>query len=429
LLFRQGLDPDPCEYRAITMREFIEFGVNGIALKPACNESFVADLVDMALAEGIPTVHFDSDNPNSTRAAYVGTDQVFLGRTMAKLLRQLRPEGGTFCIIGEKEGRVDGFVEEITKHNGREDRSQWTAISPKIERRSCDDGDGDDCGDAAYWEQMDSYARLNVTAMITIVQSPMRHPNWTDFVDLHRHRNITYIGTDGADYQLDYLDRRYVDGLVGQLPYEMGTESLQVLYDLATGRRHIHEGRTIFPTNIVAYNLIPLELPPLDVEDNLLGNLRLVGFALFGVVAVAAIGCLAWTYRYRRYVVVRAAQPFFLAMVAGGVLIMASTLVPLSYDDAGRPSTMSACRGKAVCMSVPWLGFVGFTVIFSALLSKTWRVNRLFRSKVRHARLRVSERDVLGPFAVLLAGNIVVLVCWTVLDPLTYQREHSIGTE
>jgi hypothetical protein len=35
----------------------------------------------------------------------------------------------------------------------------------------------------------------------------------------HRHRNITYIGADGSDFQLAYLDRRYVDGLVGQLPW------------------------------------------------------------------------------------------------------------------------------------------------------------------------------------------------------------------
>jgi gamma-aminobutyric acid type B receptor len=68
-------------------------------------------------------------------------------------------------------------------------------------------------------------------------------------------------------------------------------------------------------------------------------------------------------------------------------------------------------------------------VIFSALFSKTWRVNRLFHAKVRHARIQVTEKDVLAPFAVLLTSNIVVLICWTVIDPLTYIRQEHDGTD
>ena len=66
-----------------------------------------------------------------------------------------------------------------------------------------------------YYEQMQNYSLLNPTAIVTLQQTPMRHPNWTTLVKEHRHRNITLIGTDAADFQLDYLERGYVNGLVG----------------------------------------------------------------------------------------------------------------------------------------------------------------------------------------------------------------------
>jgi hypothetical protein len=133
---------------------------------------------------------------------------------------------------------------------------------------------------------------------------------------------------------------------------------LQVLYDLATTGTLEKE---IFPTNIVAYNLIPLELPPLDVDQNLLGNLKYVGFCCFGLVALCAAGCVGWTVYRRSSLVVRAAQPFFLVMVAGGVLIMSGSLIPLSFDDGGDLSPISETFAVGICMSRPWLAFTGFT--------------------------------------------------------------------
>lgn len=418
-----NLDTEDCNcgcVREILVNEFLSMEnvtFDGIAMKPCDDHARLIPLINNLVDAGIPVVTLDSDSPGSRRAAYVGTDNVFLGRTMARLLRQLRPEGGTFAMIGSKVGRDDGFLEEITKYNDRADRAHWYPVERNFAVADTVD----------HMDTMQRDALRNPSAIITMSQSPMRHPNWTDFVDANRFRNITYIGTDGADYQLSYLDRRYVDGLIGQLPYEMGQVSLQVLVDIAMNGGPLKE--TVFPTNIVAYNLIPIELPLLDVDQNLLGNLKYVGFTFFAVVALSAMACGAWAFLHRTTLVVRAAQPFFLIMVAGGVLLMSSSLVPLSYDDMGDPDSMSITRSVGVCMSIPWLAFIGFTVTFSALFSKTWRVNRIFHAKVRHARIQVSEMDVLAPFAVLLGSNIVVLVCWTVLDPLTYVRQEDAGTD
>ena len=143
---------------------------------------------------------------------------LFLGRSLARLLRQLRPEGGTHAVIAPKAERTEALADEIEEDNDRPDRGHWHEAAECVE---CP-GDGD------HIAQMDGCAAQNVTAMIIMRQTPMRHENWTQMVDRHRHRNITYVGTDGADYQLAYLDRRCVDGLVGQLPFEFGTEAFKV---------------------------------------------------------------------------------------------------------------------------------------------------------------------------------------------------------
>ena len=417
---------------------------DGIALAPPADKEYLELLLaNITQNVGTPIVTFDSDIANTTnRVAYIGTDNAFMGRTMARLLKQLRPEGGSFVIIAGKDDRDEGFLEEILKDSGRDDRGQWEHIvDESIEY--------DDTGAPGYAYQMEQFAmKYNPSAMIFMRQTPMRYENWTQFVD--KYRDITYIGTDGSDYQLSYLNRRYVDGLIGQLPYDMGAFSFQTLYDAvtstttptiksgeddpATGGVETDDQPTtimndIIPTNLVAYNLIPLELPPLEVDQNLLGNLKYIGFVCFGIVVVFAIGCMVWTAICRSDLVVTAAQPFFLQMVATGVLIMSGSLIPLSVDDSGDPDEMSETKSIGICMSIPWLSFIGFTVTFSALLSKTWRINKLFTASEHFTRLKVSKRQTLLPFLALLTCNIIVLTCWTVIDPLVYTRQLSDGTD
>ena len=387
------------EPRATLLQEYIDMGLDGIALKP-CNDTLMKDLFEQAAAANIPIITFDSDSNNATRQAYIGTDQYFLGQTLARLLRQLRPDGGTFAVLGEKEGRVDGFRNEITKFNNRSGgQSRWYELPPPFDPVALD-------GD--WIEQMSQFAALNPTGMVFMYQTPMRDPGWEQFVDENRFRNITLIGVDAADFQLSYLNRRYVDGLVGQMPYEIGSIALKLLYEYATTG---HLDKDFYPTNLVSYNLIPIELAPLTVDQHLLGNLRILGFTCFAMVAAAALGCAVWTHHYRRSVIVQAAQPIFLLMVAGGTLVLASALIPLSFDtDDLQYETTSNSYRIGICMSVPWLAFTGFTVVFAALFSKTWRVTKLFRaSGSPFSRGKVGVRDVLAPFAILLTCNFIVL--------------------
>lgn len=74
-------------------------------------------------------------------------------------------------------------------------------------------------------------------------------------------------------------------------------------------------------------------------------------------------------------------------------------------------------------MSVPWLLSIGFCTIFSALFAKTWRLVKVVESAARFRRVTVRVKDVLYPFFGLLMANIIILTCWTTINPLVFRRQ------
>ena len=80
-------------------------------------------------------------------------------------------------------------------------------------------------------------------------------------------------------------------------------------------------------------------------------------------------------------------------------------------------------------MYVPWLAVFGFTLTYSMLFSKIWRVNQIVRNSEQCRRVEVKAKDVLGPFAIFMAANSIVLICWTAVSPLVYVRHYHPGTD
>jgi ABC-type sugar transport system substrate-binding protein len=115
---------------------------------------------------------------------------------------------------------------------------------------------------------IDFVVHHNVTAIFSVAADPMRTNDvWTKFYDEYvRPRNITVVCGDDMKIQLEYLSKRYVQALVGQLPYDMGVLSLQTLYDLARGQTIPHK---IIVTNILTHIFVPLNLPEFNVDMNL----------------------------------------------------------------------------------------------------------------------------------------------------------------
>jgi ABC-type sugar transport system substrate-binding protein len=389
--------------------------IDGLSISCKAEES-CNRVIQRAVQLGIPVTTFDSDAPESGRAAYIGTDNYFFGTQIAKVLKQLTPDGGTFAVLAMSspnlQERTQGFRDEILT-NGL-----WKELpgSPSDMKGNL----------TLSMEQMQMFADMNPTAIAPVMGAPMRSGSWKEFVQFNKDKGITLVSGDAMPNQLDFLARNYVDGLAGQLPYEMGYMTIETLKILADGGTLEND---IMSTNVLTHLKVPLVLPELEMDNNLIGNLHVVGYILFGIVVSTALFCAAWTLQSRKNHVVRASQPIFLVMVCVGVLVMASSLIPLSFDDHGDRDSLSDREGALICMSTPWLACSGFTVTFAALFSKTMRINRLFHSRVPFGRMKVTVWDVMVPFMVLFTMNTVVLTVWTVLDPLVYTREDLPGMD
>ena len=105
----------------------------------------------------------------------------------------------------------------------------------------------------------------------------------------------------------------------------------------------------------------PQPLPTLEHNYNYLGpGVRGAGLALAGLVFVTAIFFALWSTRYRATRVVRASQPMFLHMIIAGTVLMAATIITLSFDD--RVASQAGC--DIACALNPWFITYGFVISF-----------------------------------------------------------------
>lgn len=162
-----------------------------------------------------------------------------------------------------------------------------------------------------------------------------------------------------------------------------------------------------------------------DVNMNQLSSIRPYGYVLLGIIYALAIISTVWTIVYRKEHIVRASQPFFLVMICMGAVVLGTAIIPFSIDDSN--ASPEGCN-KA-CVAIPWLIATGWTILFSALFAKIWRVNIVYRNSIKFRRLKVSETDVLLPFAILLTLNVIILLVWTLMDPLYYSRTNVSVTD
>jgi len=155
-------------------------------------------------------------------------------------------------------------------------------------------------------------------------------------------------------------------------------------------------------------------------EDlNQIDSIRPVGLSLMVLAAGLAITLSIWTFVFRKDRVVKASQPMFLQLICFGTFIMATAIVPLSIDDG-----IASQRGCDIaCMATPWLISTGFAFTFSSLFSKTWRINKVIGGAKACRKVTVKERDVLAPFIVVFSVNCILLLCWTIIDPMRWFRQ------
>jgi len=161
-----------------------------------------------------------------------------------------------------------------------------------------------------------------------------------------------------------------------------------------------------------------LSLPRLEVNENSVPTaVFVIGLILSACLIIACGLGGIWVYQNRNKGVIRAAQPVFLGMMLFGTSLMAAAIIPMSFQES-----VSQSVANVSCMAAPWLFIVGFSMAFSAVLTKTWRVNKLFSQAKAMKRGTVRAKHVIWPFILLTATNVSVLVVWSAEAPWKFAR-------
>ena len=56
-------------------------------------------------------------------------------------------------------------------------------------------------------------------------------------------------------------------------------------------------------------------------------------------------------------------------------------------------------------------------------------MNKIFHNPNAFKRIKVTEKDVIQPYLIMMGINLIVLICWTVISPLKYKRSNWPGTD
>jgi len=379
--------------------------VDGLAI--STNDPVInIEAINYAMSLGIPVVTFDSDSPDSKRLAFISTNSTAFGEELGKVLNQLSPEGGGYAMITSPSLNLQLREEGVRMALKG---TKWVERYPPF---NCQEN-----GTLALEKMYQWGADLTVDGIVPVGGWPMFNPDPMPYINYARiyNYNTTSVVADTIPVQMDIMNAGFVDGLVGQLPYAIGSLFVQVLLNITEGKKLEED---VYGTHVLEVLRVPLVLPPVQMNYNYLGGLVALGYTLFAIVALIAIIFLYWIYANQDTRTVRASQPVFMAMLCGGSLLMASAMIPLGIEDKNYTQ-----RGTDIaCMSIPWLLVIGFCTIFAALLTKTWRIVRILENAARFQRVKISVTDVLYPYFALLAANVIILICWTVINPLVYDR-------
>lgn len=133
-------------------------------------------------------------------------------------------------------------------------------------------------------------------------------------------------------------------------------------------------------------------------------------YAVTVICIVYALVLLYLMFMYRHTNTVRAATPVFCYLTLVGAVVWMSTVFVWTENETTR-----TCNAKI------WLLQLGFTMTYSAIFIKTFRLWRIFMM-VKLQVVRITNRDLLIAFAIWLAAETVYTIIWISVAPTQQER-------
>lgn len=227
------------------IEDLLTRGVDAMAISPS-NAPVVAKLLKRR-KPSIPVITIDADvlaSDAAVRKLYLGTNNYDLGVRLAEYLQELKPNGGSVCLVlggpaadninQRAQGSRDVLsgqkgIDRLTGQNG------WTEID------GCPLYTNDD---AALGVQMMTdvlTANPNLDAFILEGGWPQFAPQaYAQMTDLHmdkiKSKKLAIVVSDTLPPQITALKQGRSHVQVGQRPYEMGYRAIYVMKDMLAGK-------------------------------------------------------------------------------------------------------------------------------------------------------------------------------------------------
>ena len=276
---------DEQEQKRIALDLIKNGSVDGISIS-VIDEAIATEVIDEAVAADIPIITFDSDAPQSKREAYVGTDNLAFGEELALLLLTRFSKSGKFALVSDNNPNL--FLRETGIRNILNE-NDWVEVSgsPLHVGQSFGSGPVD-----MMFDLMNK--QPDIDAMMLTMGVPMwsgEEGKWESFVQ--SFPDLIIISADSMPVQIDLLNRGFVNGLVGQQPYDMGAKSIDTLLAISKG----NEVKEIIPTRLVLIGRVG-EANPYNQLDmfssasrrmNPSSSILLCIFALLGLIVVGIV--------------------------------------------------------------------------------------------------------------------------------------------
>jgi ribose transport system substrate-binding protein len=232
------------------VQDLVAKKVDGIAVSPS-NAAAIVVAVQAAKDAGIPVLTWDSDllpENKDLRTAYIGTHNYEIGTNLAKLVKSVKPNGGTICIqsggaaAANHNERMQGIRDELSgAKSAASPGDRLTGQGGWTEAEGCPLYTDDDFPKSV--QQFEDFMAANPTvdAFVPTGGFPQFLPDANraavgKYKDKIAAKSLALVVADTLPVQIEQMKEGLSLGQVGQRPFEMGYKTMNALRDMKDGK-------------------------------------------------------------------------------------------------------------------------------------------------------------------------------------------------
>lgn len=199
--------------------------VDGIIVHAATGGRF-REFINRAYSEDIPVVTIETDDNNSDRSTFVGTNSFLLGKEAARLMIKATAGTANIAVVVSNDIEIDevsenlklnGFLSTIKEYPGMQITEIFTSKMGILSAEEITQTI------ISSYPEVDAILTTNSVDTLGAVQL---------IIDQNQVGNITLIGYGETESILRYIRNGIIYGTVMSDPFRMGYESLKALVDI-----------------------------------------------------------------------------------------------------------------------------------------------------------------------------------------------------